>query len=160
MRRKQLGSARRVEKASHATVRSPAALVAISQPSSAMLRVVSPAPGVDSPVAFPAASFLSCGAGVASFSQPRSDSRRSFLRTVRARVQACDEEVDGLDPNDLREYCSARAGNCHDVRFTAAEEASVLHCYQCMRRQSLITLQGWRGEQLNKSRPETHHGSA
>ncbi|KAJ1213070.1 hypothetical protein NDU88_000709 [Pleurodeles waltl] len=59
-----------------------------------------------------------------------------------ARVQAFDEEVDGLDPGDLRECCSPRAGNCHDVWFTAAEEASVLHRYQRMRRQSLITLQG------------------
>ncbi|KAJ1167490.1 hypothetical protein NDU88_007881 [Pleurodeles waltl] len=54
-----------------------------------MLRVVSPAPGVGFSVAFPAASFLSCGTGVASFSQPRSDSRRSFLRTALVTLHGC-----------------------------------------------------------------------
>ncbi|KAJ1143087.1 hypothetical protein NDU88_009398 [Pleurodeles waltl] len=54
---------------------------------------------------------------------------------------------------------------CHTARLPTAEEASVLHRYQCIKRQSPIALQGRRREQPSEERhtqsgQETHLSAA
>ncbi|KAJ1090189.1 hypothetical protein NDU88_003324 [Pleurodeles waltl] len=82
-----------------------------------------------------------------------------------AYAQVRDRGASVLDPGNLTECFSTWAYICHAARFPTAKEASVLHRYQRIKRQSPIAPQGRRREQLcekchTQSGQETHHSAA